>query len=629
MQNVQTLRKFSLAILLISLLTIAIVGHAQDNRKDQPVWWFGGALGPNFNSYSSTIHPFGAPASTSSFSKGSGIGVFLSPLLEYRPDPVWGGMLLVGFDGRGGSFDDVQSSAGTYKLSTGMNYITLEPSVRATPFSAPLYFFAGPRIGFNVSKSFTYSSPGKPDSSADWSDARGSALGVQFGAGYDIPMSNPNAANQIALSPFIALHLGQGPITHDWSLTTFRAGIALKFGSSSGAREAAEGETQFTVTAPKIIPNERKVKETFPLRNYIFFDEGSSEIPSRFTQLTSDKARDFREEQLVQPDPNDVGGRSRRQLTVYHNILNILGDRMRRYPSATLHLTGSSDQGAPAGRQYAESVKRYLVDVFGIDAGRITTEGRVKPPVPSTLPGATRELELTQPEDRRVEVTSETAEILDPVQIISLQEEPLDSDVLFSVPDAEQNLSSWSVEVTPESGPMKHYGPFTTDQERISGKTILGDQTEGTYTVVMLGETKSGQSIRKEQTIHLIKSTEPEAAPGLRFSILFEFDQSKTVATYDRFLSQTVAPLIPEGGSVIIHGHTDIIGEESHNLKLSQDRAQETMSVLKRELAKAGKRNVKFDTYGFGEDVRRAPFDNKLPETRFYNRTVIIDIVQE
>ncbi len=79
----------------------------------------------------------------------------------------------------------------------------------------------------------------------------------------------------------------------------------------------------------------------------------------------------------------------------------------------------------------------------------------------------------------------------------------------------------------------------------------------------------------------------------------------------------------------MIHGHTDIVGEESHNLKLSRDRAQETMSVLQRELSKAGKRNVKFDTYGFGEDVRRAPFDNKLPEERFYNRTVIIDIVQE
>ena len=78
-----------------------------------------------------------------------------------------------------------------------------------------------------------------------------------------------------------------------------------------------------------------------------------------------------------------------------------------------------------------------------------------------------------------------------------------------------------------------------------------------------------------------------------------------------------------------IHGHTDIVGEESHNLKLSRDRAEETMNVIEQELKRAGKKNVKFDTYGFGEDVHRAPFDNTFPEERFYNRTVIIDISPE
>jgi len=31
--------------------------------------------------------------------------------------------------------------------------------------------------------------------------------------------------------------------------------------------------------------------------------------------------------------------------------------------------------------------------------------------------------------------------------------------------------------------------------------------------------------------------------------------------------------------------------------------------------------------YGFGEDENLAPFENKLPEQRFYNRTVMIDII--
>jgi hypothetical protein len=44
-------------------------------------------------------------------------------------------------------------------------------------------------------------------------------------------------------------------------------------------------------------------------------------------------------------------------------------------------------------------------------------------------------------------------------------------------------------------------------------------------------------------------------------------------------------------------------------------------------LSKAGRNDVKFDASGYGENENNAPFDNKTPEERFYNRTVIIDIV--
>ncbi len=618
------------ALLLCIAMLVPLVLHAQESRRQQPAWWFGVALGPNFNSYSGDIRSLNDDVpSVPSFTKGSGVGVFLSPLLEYRPDPVWGGMLFLGFDGRGGGFDDVESG-GTHSLSAAMNYISFEPSVRMTPFEPALYFFAGPRLGFNIAKSFKYTPPGGGTTNGDWKDARGSVFAFQIGAGYDIPITSAGAGTQAELSPFLAFHFGQGPRSSEsWSITTIRLGVGLKFGSGSGAAQIAESETQFTVRAPKIIPNQRKVKETFPMRNYVFFDAGSTAIPQRYMQLSADRAASFREEELLQPQPSDLGGRSRRQLTVYYNILNIIGDRMRRHPSASIRLIGSSDGGAQTGKQYADAVKTYLVDRFGIDGGRIATEGREKPPIPSEVPGATRELDLVRPEDQRVEITSASPEMLEPVQIISLQEDPLDSDVLLSVSGAEQNLSSWSIEVTDENGGVKRFGPFTAEQERVSGKAILGDRSQGRYTVALIAETKGGQTFRKEETIQLRKTDEPEGAPGLRFSILFEFDQSKTVATYDRFLSQTVAPLIPNGGSVIIHGHTDIIGEESHNLRLSKDRAQETMAILQRELKRLGTANVKFDTYGFGEDVRRAPFDNRLPEERFYNRTVIIDIVQE
>src|SRR5207249_4179110 len=97
------------------------------------------------------------------FSKGAGTGLYLAPLIEFHPDPVWGGMLHLGYDSRRGSWDDVSSGGSTTTLSTSLSYLSLEPSLRVAPFSSPVYFFAGPRIGFNFSKSFTYTQTGISD----------------------------------------------------------------------------------------------------------------------------------------------------------------------------------------------------------------------------------------------------------------------------------------------------------------------------------------------------------------------------------------------------------------------------------------------------------------------------------
>lgn len=622
-------KKTKTIILLILFSTFTF--NALSQEKFQPKWWFGLSGGANFNFHSGEIQSLSTSVPVvPKFEKAFGVGLFIAPLLEYRPHPVWGGMMTIGFDGRGGDFDEVTVGTVKHSLETSMNYISVEPSLRITPFDANLYFFVGPRLGFNVAKSYAYDSTGGSQMKGDWNNARGTAFGGQIGVGYDIALTNPDANTQVQLSPYLALHLGQGPRSIEkWSLTTLRAGVALKFGSTTEIKKVAEREVSFSVKSPKIIPLARKVKETFPLRNYIFFDDASAKIPSRYVQLTKEQANSFKSESLIEPKPTDLTGRSGRQLTVYYNTLNIFADRLRNNSGATIQLTGSSDRGAAQGKAYAESIKDYFVNVFGISSGRIITTGSERPTIPTSQPGGTRELDLVKPEDRRVEITSNSLDLLAPIEIISFQEDPIDSYVIFTASGAEDVLASWMVEVTDQKGIKKNYGPFTGEQERISGKEILGDINEGRYKVELVGQTKGGQTIRKEENMRLVKADKPEDDLGLRYSILFEFDQSKTVATYDRFLSTVVALLIPDGGSVIIHGHTDVVGEESHNLKLSRERARDAMQVIERELSKAGKKRVKFDTYGFGEDVRRAPFENRFPEERFYNRTVIIEIVPE
>ena len=404
----------------------------------------------------------------------------------------------------------------------------------------------------------------------------------------------------------------------------------------TGTSSAGEGDVLFSVRAPKLVPVQRRVRETFPLRNYVFFNEGSQDVPNRYVILTKDEAASFSEAELQEIVPKNMVGRAERQMAVYYNILNILGDRMRTNPGSAVSLSGATGNGSEEGRALAETVKSYLVNVFGIDGARITTEGRDKPRVPSEHPGGTQELSLLRAEDRRVDIESRSPELLmqvggppdmlRPVYIYAVQEDPMDGRVLFQVSGAKEVLSSWSLELTDEQGTVQRYGPYVREQESVAGRTILGNRAEGDFKVVMLGTTKGGSPVRRESSVYLVRRDEtvPE---GLRFSILFEFDKSKTIDTYKSFLTEMVAPLVPEGGHVIIHGHTDVIGDVDYNQTLSDDRAQGARSVINGALSESVTRGVTFDTYGFGEDAGWAPFDNNLPEERFYNRTVIIDFV--
>jgi len=653
--NHKVRQKFSVILLL--LIFTGITGHAQEGKTLQPVWWFGGSAAANFNFYRGTTQMLNSSVTTpTAFHKGNGIRPYISLLTEYRPNKVFGGMLNIAYDNRGGKFKSVMAPCNCpADLSTNVSYIAIEPSLRIAPFASSFYLFAGPTISFNVSKSFTYKQDKQADKKGDWSDVRKTVFSAQAGAGIDIPISPATSATQMTLSPFASFQtdLGRDPrSTGSWSVYTVRAGIALKFGKARKSTHATtvvepvttppvvvvEKEVQFSIREPKAVPLQRKVKETFPFRNSVFFDMGSAEIPGRYVQLSTTAAISFKEEQLQDDQPDNLKkGRSSRQLAVYHNILNILGDRMRANPQATISLTGSSDNNPKEGKLMAENVRQYLVNVFGIKVSRISVTGRDKPVIPSEQPGATKEIALLKEGDRRVDIESNSPELMlqvggstsaffRPVQIMATQDDPLDSHVIFTAQGADELLNSWSVEVTDEQGNVQHYGPYTTDQASVPGKTILGNNTQGNYKILMTGQTKSGHTVKKEGTISLAKTTD-YAQQGLRYSILFDFDKAKTIASYEKFLTDIVTPLIPENGTVIIHGHTDIIGEEAYNHTLSQERATGVQQIIERALLKAGKQGVKFELFGFGEDQNEAPFENNLPEERFYNRTVIIDIV--
>jgi outer membrane protein OmpA-like peptidoglycan-associated protein len=636
---------------------------AQQAQYSKPSWWFGAAAAANINFYRGSTQQLNSSFSVPvAFHDGKGAGLYVAPLIEFhKPNTVLGAMLQVGYDSRKSKFKQVITPCNCpADLSTKLSYVTVEPSIRIAPFKSNFYLYGGPRLAFNMNKSFVYQlginpsfplQTASPEVTGDFDNVNKTLISMQVGAGYDIPLSNQSKQTQVVLSPFVSFqpYFGQSPRTVEtWNITTVRAGAALKFGSGHkiaapltelpAATAIKESEVIFTVNAPQNIPAQRIVREIFPVRNYVFFNAGSAAIPDRYVLLNKDQVKSFKEEQLELFVPKNLSGRSERQMIIYYNVLNILGDRMGKNPATIITLVGSSEKGADDGKAMATSIKQYLTDVFAINAARIGIEGRSKPKIPSLQPGGTNELVLLREGDQRVSIESSSLALLmefqsgpdaplKPVELVAVQDAPLDSYVTFTAAGAKEAYTSWSMEIADTKGAIQNFGPYTEEKISLPGKTIMGATPAGDYKVTMIGQTKTGQTVRKESTVPMVLWTPAKDEEGMRYSVIFEFNESKTIGMYETYLSNIVTPKIPTGGTVIIHGHTDIIGDEAYNKTLSMDRANEVKSIIEKSLTKSGRSDVKFEVYGFGEDQKLSPFENKYPEERFYNRTVIIDII--
>jgi outer membrane protein OmpA-like peptidoglycan-associated protein len=639
---------------------------AQAPQYTQPAWWVGVAGAGNINFYRGSTQRLTtdiiAPVA---FHQGTGLGLYLAPLLEFhRSTSNWGLMFQAGYDSRKGTFQTQYSPCNCPRdLSTRLAYVTFEPSLRFAPFKSHFYLFGGPRVAYNIGKSFTYQQGTNPDypEQTPVPDIKGELSQVnqvlvssQIGAGYDIRLTEKGQKTQLMLSPFAAFqpYFGQEPrAIETWTVTTVRVGLALKLGSGKliPATEVArppsprpvleeEPTFKFTVHAPKNIPVKRKVREVFPLRNYIFFDLESSSIPDRYVLLNKDQVKEFKEEQVELYTPKNLSGRSGRQLVVYYNILNILGDRMVRNPGTTITLVGSSGKNSDDGVAMAVSVKEYLVDLWKIDPARISVEGQTHPNIASEGQGVGDDSALLREGNRRVSIESSSPILLmqfnnDPkspfksIEVIADQDAPLESYVSLDVEGARKAFSTWSVEIKDENGYVQNFGPYAQERVMISGKSILGTRPEGDYTVTMTGTTRSGKTYKEVRRTHMVLWTPPVNQEVMRFSVIYEFDESEAISLYEKYLTEVVLPKIPKGGLVILHGHTDVIGEDVHNQELSLARANNVKDILMQGLARAGRNDVTFEVYGFGEDANFSPFENKYPEERSYNRTVVIDIV--
>jgi outer membrane protein OmpA-like peptidoglycan-associated protein len=212
----------------------------------KPSWYFGAAGAANVNFFRGSTQQLNAGfTSPTAFHDGQGVGLYVAPLIEFRPArSVLGIMLQVGYDSRRGKFKQVTTPCNCpADLSTELSYVVIEPSIRLAPFKNGFYIYAGPRMAFTRNKEFTYklginplypNQIPSPEVKGELNNMNETQISAQVGMGVDLRMSSSKSKTQFVVSPFVSYqpYFGQTPRTVEtWNITTVRAGIALKIGS--------------------------------------------------------------------------------------------------------------------------------------------------------------------------------------------------------------------------------------------------------------------------------------------------------------------------------------------------------------------------------------------------------------
>ena len=365
--------------------------------------------------------------------------------------------------------------------------------------------------------------------------------------------------------------------------------------------------------------------DSSPFLNYIYFEAGDSEIPSRYNVFDSQNdTRNF--------DESNLKG----TLEKHHNVLNILGRRLLDHADAGIRIVGcNSNRDVEQGkidlsRSRAEAVRAYLKYIWGIEGSRLQVEARNSPAIAST--SSRKE---GREENQRVEIYSDFPVLLDIVKSTYVQE----------ISDAKQFIIQPQINSGYEIDhwTLKLAGDGTTI-ESLSGSEVIepayhlaladvGLRKLSAYRTITAGievtDRKGRSTLAQAQAdVRFIRRQERQAQKeGYRVLekyalILFDFNRSDIKEHNKDIIDRIVARIkeIPTA-TVSILGHTDSIGHEAYNLDLSTKRAKSAYDFI---LAGGVPASDNLTYKGIGP--YDALFDNELPEGRALNRTVTVTL---
>lgn len=550
-----------------------------------------------------------------------------------------------------------------HRLETSLDYVALDVLGRWT-FASPLYLALGPSVGFATRAAYeqeeTIVAPsgitfangestrkiiaGNFDEQGTLSTKRAVRIAATAAVGADIAITP-----RVVLSPELGFQYGFTNVlsSFDWKVNMVRAGVALTYVLGDESRDTTiiaatpldamrpapvvafdvQGRRADGTMQPyaEIVLVEETVSDLIPLLPYVFFDAKSSDLAARYHSATGDRVAAFTEEQLTDST-----------LGVYHDLLNIIGSRLRRYPEATITITGCREPLDDIGstdelsRARAETVRDYLTGVWNIAPARIITSARIVPQEESN-----RTIEDGREENRRAEIASNDPRIVAPInrRFVTRSIDPASIAIMPNIQFGE-SIASWDLALVADnstpvfdtrgSGSPNREMLWNVDRDAV-GRTFA-NRPGGRITATLNSVTSDGERLGAQRTIPVRRIVTSRRLNGQevrdsiieRYSLIFFDFNTPRVSDFNKQVIGTIQQRMKTSSSVTVTGLTDRIGDEAHNAELSKRRATSVADAIRSRIVPE-----RLGTVGAGEYL---VYENDLPEGRMYNRTVIVEI---
>lgn len=485
-------------------------------------------------------------------------------------------------------------------------------------------------------------------------------LWLTGGISYEIPL---NANGTIMLAPevfyqfqlpTVALFSLLNDPARTWRMNSLRAGVSLRFSPNptvyDEAAEVKRQQEQQQTKQPETIATNNKptsnqppsvklysvvgvsadgseslnpvirieevlASKSRPILGSVFFSENFATIPERYQLINAADRSRFKIESLaLQSD-----------LDTYYHLLNIIGQRMATKPKAKLTLTGMADAMGEKNNKTlalsrADEVKKYLVSTWGITASRISALTR-------TTFQTNREDTHEAEENRRVEITSDTPEILEELRFDYRGKvvTPPMVRARFDI-EAPAGLQAWKLEIAQDDTPLKtvrggeNY-PKTFEWNLANAPLDSLPQTAQEISLRIEATDRNSRTARSPFTAIPVEMLSATKSKGTRTEIYHIYSSMQGVSAYssaDASVQRQLLTIMRKGikpaAKIAITGYVDARLSTDNARALTEQQAQNVANQLNLpDIISAGGGVASF-------------YNNTLPEGRLYNRFVQVEV---